>query len=1091
MSGDYTRFTFDPSKRYAGVLMQQGRVQLDSDWNEEIDILRRRLVTTTLDTLGPLGVPYDVSPQAFAIGWIAGLPADLSIGPGRLYVDGIQIECFAADGATYNNQPFYPPQLPGFPPPALPTSGDAVVYLDVWEREVTYVEDGELLDAALGGADTTTRLQTVWQLRVDPMQGAACGVDVGEAPSAGRLSSRAIAPPAPDDPCILPPASGYRGLENRLYRVEIHAGGALGTARFKWSRDNGSIVSAVREIAVSGTQTTLTVNRIGRDAFLRFRAGDWVTITDDHRELTGESGEMALIVNIDETNRQIVLDRALPGASARPFGANAAEIAQRHTRLQRWDQTGASNTIDADGLIDTAAGPIPVEDGIEIEFSVDPAGGSFRTGDYWMFWARTATAKIEELVNAPPRGIHHHYMQLAAITGLGSSAPVVTDCRPPEQQAGDCCCTIIVRPGEDIQAGIDALPAQGGCVCLKTGLHVVRQSLRIARGSIVLKAESPGTTVQSNGQGPVLIIGNPRSPIEGVDVLGIDFVATSSDLDSDGVVTVRGASRVRISHCGMSAKERARFVGVLAGAADRLGVLSSRFSSLAGGILVQERCEGFEADSNIIEIAGPRQEPAVLGIAYFQSAFACRITRNAISGAIFGILLNDQPFGDADSRADLSLVLDNFVLCPAVPEGTAAARPVAIDVAADGCRISGNRIQYASPSYVGIRIAGSRCEIDGNVVISRLRERDNLGPLALQIGGVGQEAPKPVLAGIATGNTMAGLQHGIGCLDASSLVIQGNVIDALTGRLGLGIFGSGIAASEISANRVTGAANAIIFGNGRQNRFAGNDCRAGGSGITVVGEAAPQIMGNRLVELDLWGVYAYVTAGRLDIVENRMAKCAVAMPDIAYAVRCYAIAGEAHISANEILDTGSKGGQQASSTADYGIFGDLVLEARVEGNHVSYTYSDVILRDPQREDRALIMRGAMEFAQNADAIPLGFAILIQGNKFTGTGRTALIELRETKLSDQLIARFERVSFDQNYCWHLSAPVFSAGQAATVWLVGRRASVIGNHVKSSTRFLASVNFNNMPGPYMGNVTAGGTLNHVDFPAPAANFNMIAN
>ena len=63
MSGDHTRFTFDPLKRYSGVLMQQGRVQLDSDWNEEIDILRRRIRTTTLDILGPLGVPYTVSPE--------------------------------------------------------------------------------------------------------------------------------------------------------------------------------------------------------------------------------------------------------------------------------------------------------------------------------------------------------------------------------------------------------------------------------------------------------------------------------------------------------------------------------------------------------------------------------------------------------------------------------------------------------------------------------------------------------------------------------------------------------------------------------------------------------------------------------------------------------------------------------------------------------------------------------------------------------------------------------------------------------------------------------------------------------------------
>ena len=61
----------------------------------------------------------------------------------------------------------FPPALAGFPPPPLPAAGDAVVYLDVWEREVTYVEDPALLDVALGGADTATRRQTVWQVRVD------------------------------------------------------------------------------------------------------------------------------------------------------------------------------------------------------------------------------------------------------------------------------------------------------------------------------------------------------------------------------------------------------------------------------------------------------------------------------------------------------------------------------------------------------------------------------------------------------------------------------------------------------------------------------------------------------------------------------------------------------------------------------------------------------------------------------------------------------------------------------------------------------------------------------------------------------------
>ena len=45
----------------------------------------------------------------------------------------------------------------------------------------------------------------------------------------------------------------------------------------------------------------------------------------------------------------------------------------------------------------------------------------------------------------------------------------------------------------------------------------------------------------------------------------------------------------------------------------------------------------------------------MLGIGYVESAFPCRITRNAISGAMFGILLNDQPFGDPQSLADFAV----------------------------------------------------------------------------------------------------------------------------------------------------------------------------------------------------------------------------------------------------------------------------------------------------------------------------------------------------------------------------------------------------------------------------------------------------
>jgi hypothetical protein len=275
--------------------------------------------------------------------------------------------------------------------------------------------------------------------------------------------------------------------------------------------------------------------------------------------------------------------------------------------------------------------------------------------------------------------------------------------------------------------------------------------------------------------------------------------------------------------------------------------------------------------------------------------------------------------------------------------------------------------------------------------------------------------------------------------------------------------------------------------NGRQNRVAANDCRIGQAGITMFREVGPQISGNRIDQLGLWGILAVQIAARLDIIENRMVKCAVLMPNLAFAVGCIGVAGEAHIANNEIMDSGSDGGEQASSKADYGIAGDLILEARVAGNLV--TYSNAGLRNSQREDRALIMRGLMEFSLGNNETTVGFAAQIDGNKFIGTGRSALVQLLEAKISDSVFVRFERVSFSQNYCMHVS-PQNVNDKFATVSLRGSRAIVIGNHIKATTGKFFSVDFNGMEGPFIGNVTNGGTLQHPDFPAPQSAFNMIA-
>ena len=57
MKGDFSRQTFDARKHYSGVLMQQGRVQLDADWNEQGAIDRYRTETEAVDVIGGCGAP--------------------------------------------------------------------------------------------------------------------------------------------------------------------------------------------------------------------------------------------------------------------------------------------------------------------------------------------------------------------------------------------------------------------------------------------------------------------------------------------------------------------------------------------------------------------------------------------------------------------------------------------------------------------------------------------------------------------------------------------------------------------------------------------------------------------------------------------------------------------------------------------------------------------------------------------------------------------------------------------------------------------------------------------------------------------------
>lgn len=507
MNGDISRPTFRPRQHFHSVAMQQGRVQLDADWNEAGEIASYLDETTRLDTIGARGVPKVGG--GYAIGIVPG-GADLTIGAGRLYVDGLLCELDGSDVAvtsltagtvtlerlvvderelaagqwievrdasggvepqivrivsieaetrtlevtpnlteiaieralarriaSYTTQPDLPePELASGGTGATPATvdfedGTYLVYLDAWLRSVTALDDPQLLEPALDGLDTTTRMRTMAQVRmkhlgpdivsdcssIAPLPDLFAGSeDAGDRPpSTGRLAARAKPVADPDDVCDIPPDARYQGIENQLYRVEVHDAGELGSATFTWSRENASVA-----VGWTGqTGNALSVTSLGRDSVLGFATDQLVELIDDTLELKGLPGVLTTVAQPPSNDELTVV------------GSVDLKDFPRNPRIRRWDNPTAGALTVAVGSDD---GFLDLEDGVQVRF--EP--GHYNTGDFWLIPARTATRDVDwprdaadRALSRPPDGIAHHYAPLALVEASGGAATIVHDCRDP------------------------------------------------------------------------------------------------------------------------------------------------------------------------------------------------------------------------------------------------------------------------------------------------------------------------------------------------------------------------------------------------------------------------------------------------------------------------------------------------------------------------------------------------------------------------------------------------------------------------------------------------------------------------------------
>jgi hypothetical protein len=541
VKADLTRKSLNLLKHFSQVLNQQGRVQLDADWNEQGSILLHQVRQLTVDMLGPGSSRSRNGGFTIVPVQMGGTPVNNDIGiiPGTFYVDGVLCELdgtpvpitsvnatsstltvanWTVDGLSFasnqyvrvwndSSHPGAPPPPPplatpmspltlsqistakyagvsltlnGWPsgftassssdwgfiqrvstyltqpdlpnPPAL-ASGGNLIYLDVWERLITCVEDDSIREVALNGPDTAARARVVWQVKARPGSSCVTSAQLTETLqpwTRGYLRARVSPAQVTTDPCTVSPTSQYRGAENQLYRVEIHTGNfdvngnsTNLTPSFKWSRENGAVVFAVLKVATSGNSITVTLGNLGRDDRFGLEVGDYVELQDDNSVLSNQTGALLAVQSIDPSSMTVTLSGAAPpGIGTNPL---------LHPLLRRWDQQSGDPTQGGEKVLADGALPIPttgqwidLEDGVQIKFEVFAnVSLTFRSGDYWLIPARVATGNViwptetgtdaqgNTVTNPaamPPDGVTHYYAPLAVATIDATGGLTVTPC---------------------------------------------------------------------------------------------------------------------------------------------------------------------------------------------------------------------------------------------------------------------------------------------------------------------------------------------------------------------------------------------------------------------------------------------------------------------------------------------------------------------------------------------------------------------------------------------------------------------------------------------------------------------------------------
>jgi uncharacterized protein DUF6519 len=514
---DISRFLFQPAKHYSSVRMQQGRVILDSDWNESERIDDEEARRTLVDMICSKGT----SNQGFRVDNVRDAEVeppladpvatyDFDFENGSFYIGGLRFESETNESPeTYLGQIDWlqidalAANLP-VRPVNIPRGGVRrdLVYLRGWEQCVTSIEDSELRERALGGPDTSVRIRRMRRVEVltDVPDGCAAAFSALQAkltapiaPDSGaahefdlescELKSKARLTVAPDptqiteDPCKPAVPGGYLGADNQTIRVQLTA-----TNRFIWGYDNASPLYRVQVEnipnppgGVDGTRRKIRFLTIPRDQLAQPLAGQaveiipWGALLPNQEKVAEFQGQFFTVeTSFDPEDGSLTITEPVAEEAVQwladhsQFWSDLDEPEhQQYFYLRLWTG-GSGDAADAD-LQFTPGTPVALKGtGLSVVLSDEGL-----PGDFWIIAARPSTPNLvvpwELLIKAPPAGPRYFFAPLAlvqwSLDQTGNLQPTVHDCRERFRPLCDVrgCCTVTVGDGVSSRGDFDSI----------------------------------------------------------------------------------------------------------------------------------------------------------------------------------------------------------------------------------------------------------------------------------------------------------------------------------------------------------------------------------------------------------------------------------------------------------------------------------------------------------------------------------------------------------------------------------------------------------------------------------------------------------